>query len=410
MRASTGGPLAAFLMIAPLVAIPVFAVVGIPNFAPAVSSAVGDEEISDPGLPQIATSKSAPAAKPAAKTTAVDDLFAPMDSPKASATAAANGPRAVVAARPDRQSSADGKSRNSAPGKGTAGRDFDSDDTLQWIPPAEALDGWALAEQEKPSRGTLKPTAKEVARTPAKTIDEEANLDDLPPEVTPKSNPRTDRQPRIDDGWQPERSELPAPTSRKPLPRNAAPKKKKIAATSESGMNFANVLESQDDAGAVTVERSTAPKARDTTAPRAATEIKTVSASTEKISLSKFTQGLIHPIDEQDRPAPATQPVSTSAAKDFDTAPRKPAAGRRAKSADLDEPITWELATQRLKELGIGKYTLEAIPSEGRYLFICQLTPANNPSVRRRFEDVADEPLLAVQKVLRQIEEWQSHR
>src|SRR5262249_23341470 len=92
MHASASGPLGALLMIAPLAAIPVFAIVGVPQFAPVVASlADNDDDLSnlgDPAAPvstdpvstvpvsKIPVSTRGDEPRDAGKTT--DDLFAPV--------------------------------------------------------------------------------------------------------------------------------------------------------------------------------------------------------------------------------------------------------------------------------------------------------------------------------------------
>lgn len=73
MLASGSGPLGALLMIAPLAAIPVFAIVGLPQFSPMVASATDEEEIVPDHELRPAVSRSGQR-----KSRAADDLFAPM--------------------------------------------------------------------------------------------------------------------------------------------------------------------------------------------------------------------------------------------------------------------------------------------------------------------------------------------
>jgi len=73
MLASASGPLGALLVIAPLAAIPVVAIVGIPQFAPVAASPNDEEEIGELG-----DSVAAPAVVRPAKRRSADDLFAPL--------------------------------------------------------------------------------------------------------------------------------------------------------------------------------------------------------------------------------------------------------------------------------------------------------------------------------------------
>lgn len=75
-------------------------------------------------------------------------------------------------------------------------------------------------------------------------------------------------------------------------------------------------------------------------------------------------------------------------------------------NAALDQaPLTWRSAVARLNALGIQHFQLE--PGEtGGFLFSCSYSPGNNPRITRRFEAEAAEPLRAVERVLAQVEQW----
>jgi hypothetical protein len=92
MSSSAGGPLGALLMIAPLAAIPVLAVVGVPQFAPVVASSSDDED-SDEAEWQLEES----AARPRPKRGSASDLFAPIEE-----RGAARAPASRQSAAPDR--------------------------------------------------------------------------------------------------------------------------------------------------------------------------------------------------------------------------------------------------------------------------------------------------------------------
>lgn len=67
--------------------------------------------------------------------------------------------------------------------------------------------------------------------------------------------------------------------------------------------------------------------------------------------------------------------------------------------------LTWTQASARLAELGI-KYHLERGGQEGTFLFVCLFQPASSPHVMHRFEAEENDPLLAVNKVIGQVENW----
>jgi hypothetical protein len=79
-------------------------------------------------------------------------------------------------------------------------------------------------------------------------------------------------------------------------------------------------------------------------------------------------------------------------------------------SEPLNEGLTWREAVRRLNELGIHEFRLEPGSRVGEFYFACEFTPHRDARVTRRFEAEAKEPLLAVQAVLRQIDEWLTRR
>lgn len=79
-------------------------------------------------------------------------------------------------------------------------------------------------------------------------------------------------------------------------------------------------------------------------------------------------------------------------------------------SEKSNEGLTWREAVRRLNELGIQEFRLEPGSQLGEFYFACEFTPHRDARVTRRFEAEAKEPLLAVQAVLRQIDEWLTRR
>ena len=79
-------------------------------------------------------------------------------------------------------------------------------------------------------------------------------------------------------------------------------------------------------------------------------------------------------------------------------------------SEQSTEGLTWRDAVRRLNELGIQEFRLEPGSRPGEFYFACEFTPHRDARVTRRFEAEAAEPLLAVQAVLRQINDWLTRR
>ena len=135
MHISGSGPLGVLLMIAPLAAIPVFAIVGVPHFAPVVASGADDDdfaELNETGRRPPATSAPLPA-----PTRSANDLYAPVNEPPRSAGANASTDQER---RPSSSTAAAGRSRGSG----------------RWLPPSAALDQWEVrtdvADTAPPSR------------------------------------------------------------------------------------------------------------------------------------------------------------------------------------------------------------------------------------------------------------------
>jgi hypothetical protein len=69
----------------------------------------------------------------------------------------------------------------------------------------------------------------------------------------------------------------------------------------------------------------------------------------------------------------------------------------------------FRLAELRLRSLGATKYTLETWgPDNNRYRFACKMAIAGNPNANQLFQAIEDDPWVAMQSVLHQVEEWRS--
>lgn len=125
MPASGSGPVGALLILAPLAAIPVFAIVGVPQFSSVVASPGADEDVAELGS---VSAKPAPVHAPRRN---ADDLYAsfPGSQPAAGSfgahrSAPQTAPRARVAIASE----------------------------SAWVPPAEALDDWQVSQAEPDDR------------------------------------------------------------------------------------------------------------------------------------------------------------------------------------------------------------------------------------------------------------------
>lgn len=72
--------------------------------------------------------------------------------------------------------------------------------------------------------------------------------------------------------------------------------------------------------------------------------------------------------------------------------------------------LTWSEARLQLSDLGVDDFHLEAGSVPDTFTFVAVFTPGDQPDVTYRFEAEASDPLLAVEDVVSQIEEWLADR
>jgi hypothetical protein len=307
MHGSASGPLGVLLLIAPLAAIPVFAIVGVPQFAPLSASPSDDEEFADLGDSTLGDStgtlESRPAGSPARGRSA-DDLFAPF--PESSP-------------RPDPADAPRARGRQ-LPGPSTARGRLQSSRTS--LPDADALDHWEVRP------GTLEA-------------------------VPPRGSEQL--------------------SSARTLPGTRA----------EPGDELRIPADDLEDGG---------------------------------VSADDFRSDLLKP--DPDRPRtnspsaggiPRTSPGQRmEAPQNGAEALGNPSQIPESLADSMSEQSGWQAAARRLKELGIRKYRLESQIEEQTFTFWCTFASPDNSRIVRRFEDDADTPLEAVQKVLSQIDEWRT--
>ena len=124
MHISGSGPLGVLLMIAPLAAIPVFAIVGVPQFLPVAASGADADDFAELG-----ESSSRPAVTMAPESVqprSANDLYAPL-----------------TEAPPRRTGPNDSNSPQRRPAVSTATADR-TRKPGRWLPPSEALDQWEV--------------------------------------------------------------------------------------------------------------------------------------------------------------------------------------------------------------------------------------------------------------------------
>ena len=125
----------------------------------------------------------------------------------------------------------------------------------------------------------------------------------------------------------------------------------------------------------------------------------------------------IPPMPPQSRPDTRALASNTSAAPPGWADQRsEPAQTAPATSFSQENPssrsatFSWRQASLRLTELGISQFHLESGSAPGSFLFVCVYSPGDAPHVTHRFEAEAEEPLLAVNRVIQQVDEWMQER
>lgn len=146
MSASASGPLGVLLMIAPLAAIPVLAIVGVPQFAPVSASPADDDDdvfadLGDPASPD------APSAEAPRRQRSADDLFAPV--PKRDGLDDEADARAARDGRRPAQDLIRGRERNQ-----------------RELPPPDALDQWEV-RSDAPAKAGFPDSRGISGRSPA---------------------------------------------------------------------------------------------------------------------------------------------------------------------------------------------------------------------------------------------------
>jgi len=115
-----------------------------------------------------------------------------------------------------------------------------------------------------------------------------------------------------------------------------------------------------------------------------------------------------------DRTRPAASSTSSSREFSSQSGPGVSTTPFAAESSSEMEPhvplMTWRQASLRLAELGVKNYHLERGNTEGTFLFVCTFSPGDAPHIVHRFEAQTDDPLLAVNQVLQQVDRWMRSR
>lgn len=399
----------ALLMLAPLVAVPILAVVGIPQFAPgnlidlngskSTASSRDNRNYSEPRLGDAARHDA-------------DDLFAPLeesgsdgdgfDDPLASRKSKSRGRSA------HRDADEQFDEEPTRP-RGKRASPFEENQDEEFIENS-AGDLSNSEEEETDSRpgGRLRPRGQNSAdefEEIAKDAEPFNEFEDAP---KAKSQPRGERyadagssfsgkssgnlrtnpsrsrdsEPQEDQESAPEGTGEANPFEAPPVTNNTRPAqpKKPAAQSRPRGPHDAPLFQPAESA----------PEAETEEAENFAPPPVAKSPNTGR----RNPQAVIPPPEPPEVPAePATPPAET----DEEQVP------------GVDE-LTWQAATKQLRALGVGKSKqyFTYLEDSNSFLFTCSAIHAKDPKKTLRFEAEAEEPLLAVSQVLEKLEAWQS--
>ncbi|HVV98880.1 MAG TPA: hypothetical protein VHB77_01000 [Planctomycetaceae bacterium] len=336
-------------MLAPLVAVPVLAVVGIPQFAPVIASSP-DEDLRS----ERSTGSERTATSPRRTNQTADDLFAPLEEP----VQGFHDPLAQTAndARPM-------PSWNREPRAAV--------DQAPESVPVDALDGWDLVDVASPA--TAKPSIPAVSEPPVEKF---------------RSRPQPQEPDHfVDAAMQPKR----------------AAHNRGFADEVEAARPRAGLSETKLSTPAWAADPTETPRAPDV-ASRESVEPKAKRRSFG-LNPGKLFGGRSRETEAraQTEDAPELDEAAFAGSQADEVAFDNATPTGRPGSA-------WQAAARRLKELGVGNHHLNYFADRDAYRFWCSVNDRSSPTVTRRFEAMESDPLTAIENVLRQVEDYNSAR
>jgi hypothetical protein len=402
----------ALLMLAPLVAVPILAVVGIPQFAPG--------NLIDPnGSKQVVSSRDSRAfAEPrfgdAARHDA-DDLFAPLDESGSDVHGFDDPLDSRKVGSRDRNPQAEEfeEFEEEAPrprSRKSPAFENDADAEFGEAPPADQYDSEVSPKSRPNSRrprsgSQTSPDEFDDLNNQAQPFDELADVGSADGSMT---HPRGEADP--DDsatfgGGRPKGS------GRRTGPRDLAAPAQEPLENAPQGDAEGNPFEAappvqkaprQPDSRPKTQPRSRDPHDAPIFQPQE-------SAPGEQLA----DAGSFAPPPVQKKPNTgkrATQPViPPDPPEEAPEQETTPAVTEEEQVPGVNE-LTWQEATKRLRALGVGKSKqyFTYLEDSNSFLFTCSAIHMKDAKKTLRFEAEAEEPLLAVSQVLDKLEAWQS--
>ena len=405
MRSTGSGPMGALLMLAPLVAVPIFAVVGIPQFAPGnlidingPKSAATSREHRSP-----AESRLGDAARHEA-----DDLFAPLeessaevdgfDDPLASRRSAPAGRRTGRDVDQLAEESPRPRGRQASPFEENSDEEFAENS-------ADDLNNGDT--EEVTPRTRQRPQAKKKSTNEFEDVANAAEpFNEFDDTSNANTQPRGQRYADASSGFEGDASNRRVNPGRGPEtqlpPRQANP-----AENAEE----ANPFEAPpvQNKSRPPLQKKTSPP----TLPRDAHDApvfqpETSAAENEVADAASFAPPPASKAANTGRRSPPAviPPKAPEIAEEPEAAP---ATADQESVAGVDE-LTWQVATKRLRALGVAKSKqyFTYLEDSDSFLFTCSAVHAKDPKKTVRLEAEADDPLLAVSQVLEKLEAWQA--
>ena len=392
MRATGNGPMGALLMLAPLVAIPILAVVGIPNFAggnlidlngsKSSASSRDDREPAESRLGDAARHDADDLFAPLGKSADIDGFDDPLRTPTKTRKSG-RGARSDDEFPLEDEAPRAGRSTGSSH-RGRANVDELSD--LDEAPfddgneAAETLGGSGSADQFPAETGKRKKASEERFADNS----DDLGADQFPNDATPgrsRGSRVTEEAAAAGDAAADEQTNAANPFEPAPVANRGRPAARRPAAITPP--------RDPHDAPAFVPTESAAENEESIEEPAARPPVKAPAAKT--------------PLTKP-RVTPRTSPTEEELSVEPQSAPAA------AKQAPPIDELTWQVATRRLRALGVGKSKQYFTYLEDRdvFLFTCTAMHRQDSEKTQRFQAEADDPLLAVRQVLEKLETWQT--
>lgn len=410
MRSTGSGPMGALLMLAPLVAVPILAVVGIPQFAPG--------NLIDPnGSKQIASSRDSRAfAEPrfgdAARHDA-DDLFAPLDESGSDVNGFDDPLDSRRVSSRGRNPQSDEFEEETPRPRGRRSPTFENDADAEFgdAPPADQHDSGEVFPKSRPnsrrprSGSQNSPDEFDELNNQAQPFDEFADsANGEGSQTQPRGERYADNSATFGGGRL-------TGSGRRTGPRDLAAEPQEPLEYAPEGNAEGNPFEAAPPVQKAPRQADNRPKAppRPRDPHDAPIFIPQDSAPEEEVAdAGSFAPPPVQKQSNTGNRGPQ-QVIPPNPPEEVPEQESTPAVTDEEQVPGIDE-LTWQEATKRLRALGVGKSKqyFTYLEDSNSFLFTCSAIHMKDAKKTLRFEAEAEEPLLAVSQVLDKLEAWQS--